>query len=595
MAVLTAYPAPIIRIDDAGGYRVGLYQSLESAAAGLAASGGEIYLGPGTYTIDRVFELNKSKTVIRGSGPSTILVCSGTRSLAQTAIVGTYAKTYSLRGLYITADNITLRDLTVRLPTPTPGSVMLANVGDFNTFNNVRFELTSVGSNNDPYFGIANLGTTLNTVYNTRITDCDFVGGDDCVGTVGFYDQASVGSKIRGSSFGPTAIGTNGILKYCIQHLASSKTVISDCTFLELHGTGSQPTAGIYSDSDSEGQHLNIHGNYFENIAAPSIIEMLGGRFSVVSDNVFGRMQVCSGGVIRVRAAGGLSGGTAQSGFDLAVEDNQFHNQGSDATNSAINLDSVHSATVCGNNVTICPNFPQIVLGSNTKRIKMSSNQVVFQRTTSSTAITSATASGSGLIVNLVNPSTVSGAAGDILVITTTTGTPGNYQVTGVSGSAIQIATSCGASASITAATYLRGPQFKVSGAWSVNAAGLTVASIVTTPTAFTSYALVAGDYLRIVTATGAVVPGVYAIATANAAGGSMTLSSSCGATGTITAGEIYHEPIFACTHTTSSIESDITNNSAVGYADFINPLTATPTDSVVTPNHAALTYTSQT
>lgn len=185
------------------------------AAIDAASPDDVIELSNGTYTISNTVNVNKSLTIQGESEAGVILDASG------------MAPTVVNRVMYITADNVTLRDFTITPVTdPDPGTfqeigfTIKAGFNSLTIINNLTMErLTVNGAERTPFdiHGIDGVtltdltannttnGNGINIAGSTNVTISGFTGSGNDWGTIGiytsqFFNRPSSGVVIDGPS-----------------------------------------------------------------------------------------------------------------------------------------------------------------------------------------------------------------------------------------------------------------------------------------------------------------------------------------------------------------------------------------------------------
>jgi hypothetical protein len=194
------------------------------AAIDAASPDDVIELSNGTYTISNTVNVNKSLTIQGESEAGVILDASG------------MAPTMVNRVMYITADNVTLRDFTIT-PVTDPDLGTFQGIGftikaGFNSLsagpiiNNLTMErLTVNGAERTPFdiHGIDGVtltdltannttnGNGINIAGSTNVTISGFTGSGNAWGTIGIYTSQAFNRPSSGVVIDGPSINVNGM------------------------------------------------------------------------------------------------------------------------------------------------------------------------------------------------------------------------------------------------------------------------------------------------------------------------------------------------------------------------------------------------
>lgn len=277
----------------------------------------------------------------------------------------------------LSGDNITLSGFTMETSTaPLDMQILVRLTGSNCHITDVKQRI--LGSPTNRIIGMQVIDNGA-VVQNTKIDGCSFTGAALCPTAiwVNFEQQGLANSNftIENSTFtrDDTSDATIQVDKV-IKIRSAQKGCITGNVFEGFGRTGVTCNQVIYDNAEAEGHHLAIVGNHIETCFMASnlgVIDLRGGRFSVVSGNTFGRCN-SDGGCVRI----GPSEGSI-TGASISIVGNQAHNIGTTegaSTGSFVVMDTVGG--MISNNVFDIVNTRPIAVLSTATDIVVSNNQI---------------------------------------------------------------------------------------------------------------------------------------------------------------------------------------------------------------------------
>jgi hypothetical protein len=257
--------------------------ALQAAAAAVPATGGILFLPPGTYSTDRCIDI-KSNTTVMGAGMGVSIIRGRSGLGGQAGTNGGYTLLGQASGA---TQNITVRDLTVdgnyAATGITSGSALrlIASVVDFRGINRMTFENVEV--KNGWFWHLTTWNSTDVTVRGCRVTG---------PGTSGTYNQLD-GIHMTGVTrckivdcFVDTGVGTDGDDGIAIHQFPGDP----GCTDVEIIGNtvrGGFNGCGIdLANGDGTIKGVTITGNTIRDCAGVGIITNWFSAFTGTTQDV---------------------------------------------------------------------------------------------------------------------------------------------------------------------------------------------------------------------------------------------------------------------------------------------------------------------
>lgn len=317
----------------------------EAALAALPR-GGTIDLLAGTWTFERPVAVTARGVTISGSAGSVLKShASGKLGL-----------------FHVDGDDFRMTGLRVIVDQAVAQQRLVTTGADSFTVDHCAFELRAGAVD----FRVLDLGDGVVQRRGTLIEGNRFLFTEQSAGVVGITLRLGLDLRLCNNEFRKVNGVPVGLCRRAIELYDESKGTMTGNSFQNL-GSGPAPMDSVvYSQAETEGHHLAIGSNFFENCFAPSVVHLAGGRFTAITGNVFGRMLESSQGVVRLTASEGGKGGNSN-----VVTGNQFHN---DVLGVYIS-DQLWN-TVQGNQFTICTG-PQIRILPSSQGVMVFANQFV--------------------------------------------------------------------------------------------------------------------------------------------------------------------------------------------------------------------------
>ena len=315
--------------------------------------GGTVEVLAGRYRFERAVDVTPNGITIRGSAGAELVS----------------AKTGAVGILRVEGDDFRLTGVRVVTELPPAQQVSIAVSGDSVVVDHCTFDARGGA----PGVRLLELGEAATQRRGTLIDGNRFLFTPQSAGVIGVSLINGLDLRLCDNEFRKETGASGGLCRYAVKLVDESKGTITGNSFQNL-ATGAAPMdAVVYSQAESEGHHLAIAGNFFENCQAPTVVHLAGARFCAITGNVFGRMVSATDGVVRLAATE-----LGANGNSNVVSGNQFHNVA-----LGVWIGDQLWSTVEGNQFTISSS-PQVSIQGSARGAMVVTNQFVASAVLSS-------------------------------------------------------------------------------------------------------------------------------------------------------------------------------------------------------------------